>query len=117
MTEAAPSTPPVPPVPAVPGAFAPRLAPGIGPDGTYTLGGQITAFLLGLYAMVVFFPALIAAALLYTWAEERFERDPAGARTRVIWSWICVTAGPVVGLLAALLVGGLVYGIVRLVTG
>ncbi|MEW2354472.1 hypothetical protein [Spirillospora sp. NPDC029432] len=100
-------------IPVIPTAFEPRRAPGIGPDGTYTLGGQIVAFLLGLYAMVVFFPALIMAALLYTWAEGRFERDPAGARTRVIWSWVCVSAGPIVGLAVALLV----YGIVRLVTG
>jgi hypothetical protein len=84
---------------------------GIGPDGTYTQGGQILAFLAGLWAMVLFFPALVAGALLYTKAEEVFVKDPIRARTLVLWSWLSITVLPPVLLGVALLV----FGVVRLI--
>ncbi|MER7545267.1 hypothetical protein [Actinomadura sp.] len=79
MTETAPAAP------------APSLAFGIGPDGTYTLAGQIAAFVLGLLTTFVFLPLVVVAALLYTRAETRFAEDPARARTLVNWSWLCIT--------------------------
>ncbi|MFI0355114.1 hypothetical protein [Actinomadura sp. 9N407] len=111
MTEAAPAAP----FPAY--ALTPRLAPGIGPDGTYTQAGQIVAFLCGLWAMVAFFPMLVLAALLYTWAEDGFARDPERSRKLVIWSWLCVTVGPIVGALVTAIVVGVVWFAVSSIVG
>ncbi|WP_067461153.1 hypothetical protein [Actinomadura macra] len=89
MYEAVPHQP-------VPQSAAPaRPALGIGPDGTYTLGGQIAAFVLGLLTMIVCLPLVVVAALLYTSAENRFaEHDPRRGRVLVIWSWLCITVLP-----------------------
>lgn len=97
MTEAAPA-----PAPAA--AFAPLRAPGIGPDGSYTRRGQIVAFAVGLLAMFGFFPGLIAGAVLYTRAEERYDRDPGSARKLVRWSWLSLALSALPG--AALVIGG-----------
>jgi hypothetical protein len=105
MTEAAPA--------ASASALTPRRAPGIGPDGTYTRGGQLAAFLCGLWAMVAFFPLLIVGALLYTWAEDGFERDPERSRKLVVWSWLSITVGPLLGVLVV----GLVMFIVTSIAG
>ncbi|TDC66722.1 hypothetical protein E1200_16220 [Actinomadura sp. GC306] len=84
-------------VSAVPGSAAsvppaaPRLAFGIGPDGTYTALGQAAAFVLGVLTMFAFLPLMIVAALLYTKAETVFPEDPARARRLVDWSWLCIT--------------------------
>ncbi|CNF26818.1 Uncharacterised protein [Mycobacterium tuberculosis] len=88
-------------------APAPALAFGIGPDGTYTRGGQIAAFILGLFTMVVFVPLVVVAALLYTRAETRFAADPARARTLVNWSWACVGAPVALGAAISVVVGTL----------
>ncbi|XVQ09219.1 hypothetical protein ACQP1W_42900 [Spirillospora sp. CA-255316] len=96
MTEAAPAPVPGSP-PATAGLPASRPAFGIGPDGSYTRGGQIIAFLCGLWTMVLSFPLLFVGALLYTKAEEVFKDDPARARTLVSWSWLSITVGPVIG--------------------
>jgi hypothetical protein len=108
MSEAAPA-----PIPAYASATAavPRLAPGIGPDGAYTRGGQIVAFLFGLWTMVLFFPLLFPGALLYTRAEERFEQSPDRARTLVMWSWLSITVAP---LVAALLLVAVVLAVSQL---
>jgi hypothetical protein len=97
MTETAPA-PASAPVP------APALAFGIGPDGTYTRGGQVAAFILGLFTMVVFVPLVVVAALLYTRAETRFAEDPARARTLVNWSWACISVPVAVGAALSVLV-------------
>lgn len=100
MTETVPA-PASAPVPAT------ALAFGIGPDGTYTRGGQIAAFILGLFTMLVFVPLVVVAALLYTRAETRFAEDPARARTLVNWSWACVGVPVAVGAAISILVGTL----------
>ncbi|MFB4307123.1 hypothetical protein [Actinomadura sp. GTD37] len=94
MTETAPA-----PAPATP-----ALAFGIGPDGTYTRPGQIAAFILGLFTMVVFVPLVVVAALLYARAETRFAEDPARARTLVNWSWACVAVPVALGAAASVVV-------------
>lgn len=81
-------------------ASAPRPAFGIGPDGTYTRFGQVTAFILGLLTTFAFLPLVVVAALLYTRAETRFADDPARARTLVNWSWLSITAPVVIAILA-----------------
>ncbi|QXJ20990.1 hypothetical protein AGRA3207_001793 [Actinomadura graeca] len=89
MYEAVPHQPAAQPAPAA------RPALGIGPDGTYTLGGQIAAFVLGLLTMIVCLPLVVVAALLYTSAENRFaEHDLRRGRVLVIWSWLCITVLP-----------------------
>ncbi|WP_433463229.1 hypothetical protein [Spirillospora sp. CA-128828] len=85
---------------------APRPAFGIGPDGTYTLFGQVLAFILGLITTFVFLPLVVVAALLYTRAETVFAENPSRARALVIWSWLSITvpvivAGAVAGVLGA----------------
>ncbi|GLZ13616.1 hypothetical protein Acsp04_38510 [Actinomadura sp. NBRC 104425] len=75
-------------------AASPRLGFGIGPDGTYTRGGQVLAFVLGVWAMLAFLPLVFAGAVLYTRAEERFAEDPERARRLVTWSWLCVSVLP-----------------------
>jgi hypothetical protein len=92
-------------------AAGPRLGFGIGPDGTYTRSGQILAFLAGLWAMVVFFPALVAGALLYTKSEEIFTQDPVRARTLVLRSWLSITVVPPILLVLTLLVVGTVRNV------
>jgi hypothetical protein len=92
MNEAVPA-PGSPPAAAVSAA---RPAFGIGPDGSYTRGGQVIAFLFGLWTMVLSFPLLFVGALLYTKAEEVFKDDPARARRLVTWSWLSITVAPVV---------------------
>ncbi|TDB95091.1 hypothetical protein [Actinomadura sp. 7K534] len=84
---------------------APRLAFGIGPDGTYTTLGQAAAFVLGVLTMFAFLPLMVVAALLYTKAETVFPEDAERARRLVNWSWVSITA-PVVlaSLLGAVLV-------------
>ena len=96
MTETAPAA--SAPVPAPVSAF------GIGPDGTYTRGGQVAAFVLGLFTMVLFVPLVVVAALLYARAETRFAEDPARARALVNWSWACVGVPVVIGAVVAVLV-------------
>ncbi|WP_131741107.1 hypothetical protein [Actinomadura roseirufa] len=87
MNEFAPARP-VPVRPARPG-------PGIGADGSYTLPGQIAAFVLGLLTTLLCPPMAVVAALLYTRAEERFAAgDPGRARRLVVWSWLSVTVLP-----------------------
>ncbi|QFG21163.1 hypothetical protein [Actinomadura sp. WMMB 499] len=83
---------------------APRLAFGIGPDGTYTRLGQTIAFVLGLLTMFAFLPLLFVAALLYARAEERFPNDPERARTLVTWSWISIVVPVAVAAVAAVIV-------------
>lgn len=85
-------------------APAPALAFGIGPDGTYTRGGQVAAFVLGLFTMVLFLPLVVVAALLYTRAETRFAEDPVRARTLVNWSWACVGAPVALGAASSFVV-------------
>ncbi|WP_242905569.1 hypothetical protein [Actinomadura terrae] len=87
-------------------AASDHLALGVGADGTYTLGGQVAAFLLGVLTMLLFFPLIVVAALLYTRAEERFASgEVERGRRLVTWSWVCITPLPalalVVGSLAA----------------
>ncbi|GAA4085911.1 hypothetical protein [Actinomadura miaoliensis] len=77
-------------------AASPRLGFGIGPDGTYTRGGQVLAFVLGLWAMLAFLPLLFVGAVLYTRAEERFAENPERARHMVTWSWLSVSVLPLV---------------------
>jgi hypothetical protein len=86
-------------------ATGPRLAFGIGPDGTYTRGGQVLAFIAGLFTLILFFPLLFPGAILYTRAEEVFAENPERARKLVMWSWICVTLVIPLALLAALGIG------------
>lgn len=83
---------------------APRLAPGIGRDGTYTRGGQAVAFVLGLVTMVAFLPGLFLGALLYTAGESRFAQDPERARKLVTWSWLSISALPAVAVLVMVVV-------------
>ncbi|MEU8119332.1 hypothetical protein AB0C21_11570 [Spirillospora sp. NPDC049024] len=93
---------------AVPAAApAPRLAFGIGPDGTYTRFGQALAFVLGLLATFAFLPLVVVAALLYTRAETRFGEDPARARTLVNWSWLSITAPVVIAIVTAAVLAAL----------
>jgi hypothetical protein len=100
MTEAVSGA--VPASPAVP-----RLAFGIGPDGTYTRFGQIVAFALGLLTTFVFLPLVVVGALLYTRAETRFEEDPARARTLVNWSWLSITTPVLIAAVAIVVVAAL----------
>ncbi|MFG2003490.1 hypothetical protein ACGFNU_30455 [Spirillospora sp. NPDC048911] len=72
------------------------LGLGIGPDGTYTRGAQVVAFLLGLWTMIAFFPLLFPGAILYAKSEETFEANPGRARTMVLWSWLCVSVLPLI---------------------
>lgn len=88
-------------------APAPRLAFGIGPDGTYTRFGQAAAFVLGLLTTFVFLPLVVVGALLYTRAETRFGEDPARARTLVIWSWLSITAPILIAAVAIAVVAAL----------
>src|SRR5690606_25191371 len=88
-------------VSAAPAPAAPKLAFGIGPDGTYTLSGQIAAFVLGVLTMLLFLPLMVTAALLYTKAETVFPHDADRARWLVNWSWISITAPVVLAVLAA----------------
>ncbi|MWA03797.1 hypothetical protein F8568_026120 [Actinomadura sp. LD22] len=88
---------------------APRLAFGIGPDGTYTRIGQTFAFILGLLTTFAFLPLVVVGALLYTKAEGIFPADADRARRLVNWSWVSITV-PVVlavagGAAAAALTG------------
>jgi hypothetical protein len=69
-------------------------APLIGPDGSYTRAGQTVAFILGLISLI-FFPATVVAAMLYTMGEDRFATDPQRARKLVNWSWITLVAWPI----------------------
>lgn len=85
-------------------AAAPRLAFGIGPDGTYTRFGQTAAFILGLLTTFAFLPLVVVAALLYARAEVRFAEDPARARTLVNWSWLSITVPVVIAVVAGALV-------------
>ncbi|HEY8480906.1 MAG TPA: hypothetical protein VIL71_13855 [Spirillospora sp.] len=87
---------------------APRLAFGIGPDGAYTRSGQVIAFVLGVLTMVVCMPLMVAAALLYTKAETVFPHDPGRARTLVNWSWACIAAPALFGV-----VFGVTFAIVK----
>ncbi|GAA2600050.1 hypothetical protein SMC26_19625 [Actinomadura fulvescens] len=75
---------------------------GIGPDGTYTRGAQVVAFLLGLWTMLVFFPLLVVGAMLYANAEEVFKTNPGRAKTMVLWSWLSVSVFPPVAAVVAL---------------
>ncbi|GLW65527.1 hypothetical protein Arub01_37710 [Actinomadura rubrobrunea] len=86
-------------------AASPRLGFGIGTDGSYTRGGQVLAFALGLWTMLAFLPLLFVGAILYTRAEERFAEDPQGARRLVTWSWLCVSVLPLVPVA----IGAVVY--------
>jgi hypothetical protein len=104
MNEAAPT-----PLLAYLETAAPRTAFGIGPDGSYTRGGQVLAFACGLVTMAVFFPMLVPAALLYTRAEAVFQDDPDGARPLYVWSWLCVTVAPAVLAVPA-------FAVMRIVT-
>ncbi|XRQ12519.1 hypothetical protein ACN3XK_16975 [Actinomadura welshii] len=81
-------------------AAAPRLAFGIGPDGTYTRLGQIAAFVLGVLTMLAFLPLMVVAALLYDRAETVFAEDPARARRLVNWSWLSITVPVAVSVVA-----------------
>lgn len=81
-------------------APAPRLAFGIGPDGTYTRFGQVAAFVLGLLTTFAFLPLVVVGALLYARAETRFGEDPARARTLVNWSWLSITVPVLVAVVA-----------------
>ncbi|GAA4314343.1 hypothetical protein GCM10023178_24050 [Actinomadura luteofluorescens] len=81
-------------------APAPRLAFGIGPDGTYTRFGQVAAFVLGLLTTFACLPLVVVGALLYTRAETRFAEDPARARTLVNWSWISIAAPVLIAAVA-----------------
>ncbi|TDC52713.1 hypothetical protein E1281_18760 [Actinomadura sp. KC345] len=81
-------------------AAAPRLAFGIGQDGTYTRLGQTAAFVLGTLTMLAFVPLMVVAALLYAKAETVFADDPARARTLVNWSWISITVPVVIAAIA-----------------
>ncbi|MBO2462058.1 hypothetical protein [Actinomadura violacea] len=82
---------------------APRLAFGIGSDGTYTRFGQTAAFVLGLLTTFVFLPLVVVGALLYTKAERIFPADADRARSLVTWSWISITV-PVIVAIAAVAV-------------
>jgi hypothetical protein len=88
-------------VSAAPAPAAPKLAFGIGPDDTYTLSGQIAAFVLGVLTMLLFLPLMVTAALLYTKAETVFPHDADRARRLVNWSWISITAPVVLAVFAA----------------
>ncbi|TDC81332.1 hypothetical protein [Actinomadura sp. 7K507] len=81
-------------------AAAPRLAFGIGPDGTYTRSGQAAAFVLGTLTMLAFVPLMVVAALLYTKSETVFAENPERARRLVNWSWISITAPVVIAVIA-----------------
>ncbi|WP_285699453.1 hypothetical protein [Actinomadura sp. NBRC 104412] len=97
MTDAASAPTPIPGPHSTPyTAPGPRLAAGIGPDGTYNSGGRFLAFLAGLWTMVAFFPLLFVGAVLYTKAEEIWPQDPERARRLVVWSWASVTWMPLV---------------------
>ncbi|MFD0905216.1 hypothetical protein [Actinomadura sediminis] len=89
---------------AAPGQAAPRLAFGIGPDGTYTRLGQTIAFVLGLLTMFAFLPLVFVAALLYARAEERFADDPERARTLVNWSWLSIAVPVALGAVTGVIV-------------
>ncbi|RKS77264.1 hypothetical protein BZB76_2642 [Actinomadura pelletieri DSM 43383] len=78
---------------------ASSLAFGIGPDGTYTRSGQAAAFVLGVATMLVFFPLMVVAALLYTRAETVFPENPRRARSLVNWSWISIAVPGIPGLI------------------
>lgn len=80
---------------------APRLAFGIGPDGTYTRVGQTVAFVLGLLTTFAFLPLVVVGAVLYTKAEGVFPADAARARRLVNWSWISITVPVVIAVAAA----------------
>ncbi|MFD0851848.1 hypothetical protein ACFQ07_06430, partial [Actinomadura adrarensis] len=67
------------------------------------------AFACGVLTMVLFFPMLVAGALLYTRAEAVFQDDPDGARPLYVWSWLSITVAPVVLALAA-------FAVMRIVT-
>ncbi|GAA2113259.1 hypothetical protein [Actinomadura alba] len=71
-----------------------RRAALIGPDGTYTRVGQTLAFILG-FISLVFVPATVVAAMLYTHGEARFATDPERARKLMNWSWIALLVWPV----------------------
>ncbi|MDL4819361.1 hypothetical protein [Actinomadura opuntiae] len=86
---------------------APRLAFGIGPDGTYTRGGQTAAFILGLLTMFAFLPLLIVGAMLYGRAEETFPADADRARRLANWSWISITAPVAIGIVLGVVVAAL----------
>ncbi|MFI0449593.1 hypothetical protein [Actinomadura sp. 6N118] len=89
---------------AAPTASSPAsLGLGIGPDGSYTRGGQVVAFLLGLWTMVLFFPLLVVGAMLYARAEEVFEANPGKAKKMVLWSWLSISVLP---LIPAVVIGG-----------
>ncbi|WP_192809783.1 hypothetical protein [Actinomadura rudentiformis] len=90
----------------------PRPGLGIGPDGSYTRGGQIAAFLLGLWAMIVFLPLLVVGAMLYTRAEEIYPTDPGRASSLVTWSWVSISVFPP---LAAGLVGAIGFAVSMIV--
>ncbi|MBC6458734.1 hypothetical protein [Actinomadura sp. HBU206391] len=79
-----------------------RRAPLIGPDGTYTRNGQALAFVLGVIGLL-FVPATLAAALLYTRAETLFATEPEEARRLVSWSWIALMIVPVLGIVTGLI--------------
>ncbi|RFS83196.1 hypothetical protein D0T12_23870 [Actinomadura spongiicola] len=72
---------------------------GIGPDGTYTRSGQVAAFVLGVATMLVFFPLMVVAALLYSRAEIVFQENPRRARSLVNWSWISIAVPGIPGLI------------------
>jgi hypothetical protein len=104
MNEAAPT-----PLLAYLETATPRAAFGIGPDGSYTRKGQALALACGIVTMVLFFPMLVAGALLYTRAEAVFQDDPDGARPLYTWSWLSITVAPVV-------LGPAAFVVMRIVT-
>ncbi|MEU5881389.1 hypothetical protein [Spirillospora sp. NPDC047279] len=94
--------------PAAPAPAPTGFGLGIGPDGTYTRGAQVIAFLFGVWTMLLFFPLLIVGAMLYTNAEAKFPTDPGRARKMVLWSWLSVSILPPVALAVA---GGVGFAI------
>ncbi|MBW8484161.1 hypothetical protein [Actinomadura parmotrematis] len=89
---------------------APRTGFGIGPDGSYTRGGQAVAYVCAIWATLLFFPLVVVGAMLYTSADLHFAENPERSRRFVFWSWLCVSLFPP---LAAALVGGVVAGAVQ----
>ncbi|MFB4301762.1 hypothetical protein [Actinomadura sp. NTSP31] len=83
---------------------APRLAFGIGPDGSYTRGGQAAAFILGLFTTIAFLPLVVVGALLYTKAEATFPADADRARRLVNWSWASISVPVVIGAAVSVIV-------------
>jgi hypothetical protein len=86
---------------------APRLAFGIGPDGTYTRTGQTAAFTLGLLTTFAFLPLVVVGAVLYTRAEGIFPADADRARRLVNWSWVSITVPVVIAVAAGAAVAAL----------